>query len=118
MRDLGEVHSDTVLDMAFSPDGSQLATCGADKLVRVFDLASGKQRLSLEGHTHHVLAVAWQDSGNTLASASADGTVKIWNMITGEQQRTVSGFAKEITGLAYVGQTTQFLATCAITRCD
>ena len=113
LRDLGEVHSDTVLDMAFSPDGSQLATCGADKLVRIFDLGTGKQRLSLEGHTHHVLAVAWQDSGNILASASADGTVKIWSMITGEQQRTVSGFAKEITSLAYVGQTTQFLATCA-----
>ncbi len=113
VRDLGEVHSDTVLDMAFSPDGAQLATCGADKLVRIFDLGSGKQRLSLEGHTHHVLAVAWQDSGNVLASASADGTVKIWNMITGEQQRTVSGFSKEITSLAYVGQTTQFLATCA-----
>lgn len=113
IRDLGEVHSDTVLDMAFSPDGTQLATCGADKLVRIFELATGKQRLSLEGHTHHVLAVAWQDSGNILASASADGTVKIWNMITGEQQRTVPGFAKEITSLAYVGQTTQFLATCA-----
>lgn len=113
LRDLGEVHSDTVLDMAFSPDGTQLATCGADKLVRIFEIASGKQRLSLEGHTHHVLAVAWQDSGNILASASADGTVKIWNMITGEQQRTVPGFAKEITSLAYVGQTTQFLATCA-----
>ncbi|MCC6509744.1 MAG: hypothetical protein IT423_11585 [Pirellulaceae bacterium] len=113
VRDLGEVHSDTVLDVAFSPDGGQLATCGADKLVRVFDLASGKQRLALEGHTHHVLSVAWQDSGNVLASASADGTVKVWNMITGEQQRTVSGFAKEITSLAYVGQTSQFLAACA-----
>ena len=113
IRDLGEVHSDTVLDMAFSPDGTQLASCGADKLVRIFDVASGKQRLSLEGHTHHVLAVAWQDSGNVLASASADGTVKIWNMITGEQQRTVSGFSKEITSLAYIGTTTQFLATCA-----
>ncbi len=113
VRDLGEVHSDTVLDMAFSPDGSLLASCGADKLVRIFDLATGKQKLSLEGHTHHVLAVAWQDSGNILASASADGTVKIWSIITGEQQRTVAGFSKEITGLAYVGQTTQFLATCA-----
>ncbi len=61
LRDLGEVHSDTVLDMAFSPDGTQLATCGADKLVRIFDVTSGKQRLSLEGHTHHVLAVAWQE---------------------------------------------------------
>ncbi len=39
--------------------------------------------------------------------------MKIWNVITGEQQRTVSGFSKEITSLAYVGQTTQFLATCA-----
>ncbi len=90
VKDLGEVHSDTVLDMAFSPSGEQLATCGADKLVRVFDLATGKQRWALEGHTHHVLSVAWQDSGNVLASASADGTVKIWSTITGEQQRTVA----------------------------
>ncbi len=112
-KDLGEVHSDTVLDMAFSPDGKQLASCGADKLVRVFDVSTGKQRLSLEGHTHHVLSVAWQDGGRILASASADGTIKLWDTISGEQQRTVSGFGKEITSLAYVGQTTQLLAACA-----
>jgi WD40 repeat protein len=113
LRDLGEVHSDTVLDIAFSPDGNELATCAADKLVRVFDLVSGQQRLSLEGHTHHVLSVAWQDSGRTLASASADGTIKLWDSVTGEQQRTVSGFGKEITSVAFVGQTSQLLATCA-----
>lgn len=113
VRDLGEVHSDTVLDIAFSPDGQQLATCGADKLIRVFEAATGKQRLSLEGHTHHVLSIAWQDSGRTLASASADATLKVWDTISGEQQRTVSGFGKEITSLAFVGQTGQVLASCA-----
>lgn len=113
VRDLGEVHSDTVLDIAFSPDGQQMASCAADKLVRVFETATGKQQLSLEGHTHHVLSVAWQDSGRMLASASADATLKIWDTISGEQQRTVSGFGKEITSLAFVGQTNQVLAACA-----
>ena len=113
LRDLGEIHSDTVLDVAFSPEGDQLATCAADKLVRVFDVASGKQRMSFEGHTHHVLSVAWQDSGHVLASASADGTIKIWDNVSGEQKRTVSGFGKEITSVAFVGQTSQLLATCA-----
>lgn len=113
IRDFGEIHSDTVLDIAFTPDGQQLASCGADKLVRIFELSSGKQRLALEGHTHHVLSVAWQDSGRVLASASADGTIKIWDNITGEQQRTVAGFGKEITSVAFVGQTSQLLATCA-----
>jgi WD40 repeat protein len=112
-KDFGEIHSDTVLDVAFSPDGEQLATCGADKLIRVFDLATGKQRLSLEGHTHHVLSIAWQDSGRVLASAGADATVKFWDMITGEQQRTVTGFNKEITSITFVGQSSQLLAAAA-----
>ncbi len=112
-KDFGEVHSDTVLDLAFSPDGTQLASSGADKLVRIFDLNTGKQRLSLEGHTHHVLSIAWQDSGHVLASASADGTIKVWDTNSGEQQRTVSGFSKEITSVSFVGTTSQLIAACA-----
>ncbi|MGI9472607.1 MAG: WD40 repeat domain-containing protein [Rubripirellula sp.] len=113
VRDFGEVHSDTVLGLAFSPDGRMLASSAADKTIRLFDLAQGKAIRSLEGHTHHVLSIAWQDDAQTLASASADQTLKVWNIETGEQRRTISGFNKEITAVAFVQSGNQVMTACA-----
>ena len=113
IRDFGEIHSDSVLGLQFSPRGNLIASSAADKTVRLLDLASGQVKRSLEGHTHHVLAVAWQDDEQTLASASADKTIKIWDIETGEQRRTITGFGKEITALEYVAATNQLATACA-----
>ena len=113
VRDFGEVHSDTVLGLAFSPDGGRVASSAADKTIRLLDLSSGKVIRSLEGHTHHVLGIDWQDDGQTIASASADKTIKIWNTETGEQRRTISGFSKEITAVAFVQSSNQIVTACA-----
>lgn len=113
IRDFGEVHSDTVLGLAFSPDGRLLASSAADKTIRLLDVARASEVRSLEGHTHHVLSISWQDDGQTLASASADQTVKIWNVETGEQRRTITGFRKEITSVAFVQTSNQIMAACA-----
>lgn len=113
VRDFGEVHSDTVFGVAFSPDGRQLASAAADKTIRILDVATGELVRSLEGHTHHVLSLDWQDDGQTIASASADQSIKVWNVMTGEQRRTISGFAKEITAVEFVKTSNQIVTTCA-----
>jgi WD40 repeat protein len=113
VRDFGEVHSDTVLGLAFSPDRRHVASSAADKTIRLLDVSTGEVTRSLEGHTHHVLSVAWQDDGQTIASASADKSVKIWNIETGEQRRTISGFTKEITAVAFVQASNQIVTACA-----
>ncbi|MDG2220410.1 MAG: hypothetical protein P8L85_03465 [Rubripirellula sp.] len=113
VRDFGEVHSDTVFGVAFSPDGRQLASAAADKTIRVLDVATGELIRSLEGHTHHVLSLDWQDDGQTIASASADQSIKVWNVTTGEQRRTISGFSKEITAVEFVQTSNQIVTTCA-----
>src|SRR5439155_26881154 len=49
--DLKAPHSDTVFGVSFSPDLTKLATCGADKFVKVWEVPSGKFLKSFEGHT-------------------------------------------------------------------
>ena len=61
-------HSDTVFGVCFSPDTKLLATCGADKFVKVWEVPSGKFVKAFEGHTHHVLDVGWKPDGKLLAS--------------------------------------------------
>ncbi len=111
--DIKNGHSDTVFGVCFSPDGTKLATCGADKFVKTFEVPSGKFIKAFEGHTHHVLGVGWKNDGKMLASGGADNVVKIWDFEKGEQVRTINNaHTKQVTMLVFVGTTTQF-ATCS-----
>lgn len=111
VREVKNAHSDAVLGVEFSRDGTLLASGAADKFVKVFTVADGKLVKSFEGHTHQVLGVSWKRDGRTLVSAGADNAVKIWNLETGEVKRTVAGFTKEATSIVFVGVTDQFLTT-------
>ncbi len=110
--DIKNGHSDTVYGLCFSPDSKKIATCSADKFIKVFEVPSGKFVKSFEGHTHHVLDVGWQNDGKLLASAGADNTVKIWDYEKGEQVRTIGAHSKQVTRLLYIGKTSQFV-TCS-----
>ena len=67
-----------VVDLAFSADGSRLATASGDGTVRVWDPRSGEQLLLLRGHQGVVSSVEFSPDGSRLASAGADGTVRVW----------------------------------------
>jgi WD40 repeat protein len=56
-----------------------LASAGDDRVVRIWDVASGEELLSLPGHSNHVRGLTFSDDGCRLASASDDGTVKVWD---------------------------------------
>ncbi|MDG2126952.1 MAG: hypothetical protein P8K08_03090 [Fuerstiella sp.] len=111
IKNIDNAHDDTVHGVRFSPDGKIIASGGADKYVRTFDVASGDLLRRFEGHTHHVLSVSWQSSGQTLASAGADGAVKIWNAKDGDQSRSIGGFTKQVTSLQFIGDTPDIAAT-------
>jgi WD40 repeat protein len=108
---LKDIHSDTILDLEFSPDGRFLGSSGADRFLRVTSLASGKVAKSFEGHTHHVLGLGWKADGRTLVTAGADNVVKVWDFVTGERKKNIEGFSKEVTSVRFLGVTDQFLAS-------
>ena len=112
VRAIDNAHDDAVLGVQFSPDDKLLASCGADKYVRTFNLATGQQLRRFEGHTHHVLSVAWKGDGQVLASAGADKTIKIWDAVTADQQRTIEGFGKQVTNVRFIGDTLNIASSC------
>jgi WD40 repeat protein len=112
-----EPHSDTVNCVRYSPDGTQIASCAADRFVKVWNVADGKFVRSFEGHTHHVLGVTWKLDGRVLVSSGADNVLKIWDTRTGDQLRTVQNqFNKEVTSVSFVGDTDTVVAVSGDNR--
>ena len=71
-------HNGFVYSVAFSPDGTMLATGSFDGTIKIWDVQSGKVLQTCKGHTNQVYSVAWNHDGSRLASASQDKTIRIW----------------------------------------
>lgn len=83
-----ERHGGAVRAVAFSPDGRLAATGGADALVRVHEVATGKRVATLRGHSGPVFDLAFHPAGGQLAACGYDGRVRIWDLASGELARS------------------------------
>ncbi|MFP6669567.1 MAG: WD40 repeat domain-containing protein, partial [Pirellulales bacterium] len=104
VAEMSEAHIDSVFDVEFSRNGEFIASAGADKLVRVFEVATGKQIHKFEGHTNYALGVSWRHDGKQIASCGADDKVMIWDIKTGDRLRTIQGFKKQVFAVKFIGQ--------------
>ncbi len=109
VKSFDEPHSDTVFDIAWSRDGSQLLTGAADRFAKLFTAADGTLLRTFEGHTGHVQGVAWQADSSQIATAGADNSIKVWDVRTGEQRRTISSHTKPVTGVSFRRLTDQIV---------
>ena len=87
---LGEIkklegHSDEVKSVAFAHDGQHIASGGLDNIVRIWDVATGKQEKQLPGHTKQIWSVAFHPNNRSVLSASWDTTVRLWDIKSGNE---------------------------------
>jgi WD40 repeat protein len=70
--------------VAFSPDGTVLATGCEDHNVYLWDAASRMDKRSLEGHRDNAYTIAFSPDGSRLISA-AQPAVQVWDVASGEK---------------------------------
>jgi WD40 repeat protein len=94
-------HTNAVFAVAWSPDGSRIASGSGDNTVQVWNAADGSQAYTFREHTGTVYAVAWSPDGNRIASGSADGIVQVWNAANGSPIYTYTGHTSTVYTVAW-----------------
>jgi WD40 repeat protein/uncharacterized caspase-like protein len=75
---------------ALSADGKWAAIGGFDKMVRVWEVATGREVHTLAGHQDVVRTLAFDHRNNQLLSGGSDGLVKFWDLTTGAEKRQLT----------------------------
>jgi WD40 repeat protein/tRNA A-37 threonylcarbamoyl transferase component Bud32 len=78
-----DTHVRELRNVAFSPDGQQVAGAGADGALKVWDAATGREIHNFRGHDGAARGVAFGPDGKQLASAGEDKMVRLWDLATG-----------------------------------
>jgi WD40 repeat protein len=99
-RDLLET-TDSVFAVAFSPDGTKLAAAGADRAVRIWEVATGKELALIEDHADWIFDLAWSPDGKRLATASRDKTSKVFDVEKKESIATFPAHAETVYCVAF-----------------
>lgn len=68
----------SVTAVDFTPDGKFLATGGKDGVVRIWDIAAGRELLRFAEHSGTITDVHFSPDGKRLVSSGADGFVRVW----------------------------------------
>nr|HET6903982.1 serine/threonine-protein kinase [Ktedonobacteraceae bacterium] len=94
-------HFDAVRALAWSPDGSRIASGSDDKTAQVWEASSGRLLRSYRGHSDSIWTLAWSPDGSRIASGSMGETVQVWEVSSGRLLRSYRGHSGPVWMLAW-----------------
>ncbi|MFP4299849.1 MAG: protein kinase domain-containing protein, partial [Spirulinaceae cyanobacterium] len=98
-------HKSSVEAIAFSPDNTRIATTGADRVIRLWEVqAQEGHNIQLKAHFSIVSGIAWFDK--FLMSSSWDYKICVWDTETQQKIRDLTGHSAWIQALAIVSDGT------------
>jgi GTPase SAR1 family protein len=86
----------TVWDYALSKNRELILTGAHDKIMRLWNLVSGKEVRRFKGHDGVVECVAWSPDERFALSSSSDKRIRLWNVTTGKCLRTFKGHRESV----------------------
>jgi WD40 repeat protein len=94
-------HTHSVTFARFSPDGKTLATASWDKTAKLWEVATGRELITLTRGVEPFLAVAFSPDGKVLVTAGADAMVKLWDVMTGREVATLTGHTARVNSVIF-----------------
>ncbi len=78
-------HFAGVTPVAFSPDGRFMLTGSVDETAIVWDVRTGEQIRTFQGHDDTVTSVVFSPDGRRVLTGSEDGSARVWDVGTGKE---------------------------------
>ena len=94
-------HEGHISSVAFSRDGTRLASRSADGTVRVWEAATGRELARLEGRVGWMRSMAVSPEGRRVALGSNDGTMWVWEVETGQKLVQWKGHEMGVGSITY-----------------
>jgi serine/threonine protein kinase len=102
-------HTESVLSLAWSPNGQYMVSGSADTTARVWKTTKDETLYTYRGHAgllNSVLSVSWERNGKAIASGSSDQTVQVWDAATGNRLTLYRGHVSRVLSVAWSPLTT------------
>jgi WD40 repeat protein len=98
-----KAHTGSVTGMAFSPDGTLLASVGQEAAgrLKLWRVADGSLVYSVDAHPGGASSVAFSPDGAMLATGGQDSLVRLWNTADGAPIRDLTGSVQDAISLAF-----------------
>ncbi len=94
-------HTGSATALAFSPDGTRLASASLDHTARIWNPTEGQCERVLSGHEDQIYGLAFSPDGRRLATASLDKTGRIWSLADGRCEAVLRGHQGEVQCVAW-----------------
>ncbi|XP_074575128.1 protein pleiotropic regulatory locus 1-like [Curcuma longa] len=89
-------HLGWVRSIAFDPSNTWFCTGSADRTIKIWDVASGRLKLTLTGHIEQIRGLAVSQKHTYLFSAGDDKQVKCWDL---EQNKVIRSYHGHLSGV-------------------